>query len=574
MQKGENKNMKQRSLLMLLPFALLVTGCSGNLKKGNIFNAKFMKQNFASAPEEVSYEYKAPEKIDLNFGEGVTSVTKTIQSNDILKVEKGDIKGLFCLETNSFAIPLSEELTTLHDVITPNNQGVEKLRFYSGKKTVDDKVTRMVFDDYGNKLYEGAIESPLGVGLSHVNRYLFDGKEYIQAKIILGDATVAYAYYNIDRSFKEVITREEFYKRNPYEEYGDSLVEFGHKELRYKAVNVNGETRVSVYNTKKGKYVSSFVIPQAAEGTSIVGDSIIYQIRDRLPDRATKYDVNINEAKYNISTYSVSYLNGKSRKINTKLYLGEVAFKTEQKNEKGIKKFLYLEQVRQITKDKTLSNVQKDLIVNEKLKVKADVTGINYRSLKLFDKEHLISNNKVIYDFKLKETGVIGDLLEKNIVRVSNRYTLVDHTGKYLVAPIYRSIKLVAENKYYILETEEAFKFAKVEGSSVSFLGEVLKSEYEEADESTKVGSFAKFKVYIQKSDSEKVMFDVTSGQKIEMVKPLEGSASISTMDPKVEHYTQLAESLKLREDVYEKDGSYYAIRYYQKVTFDFPSMK
>ena len=118
--------MKKRSLLVLLPLAIIASGCSGNLKKGSIFNAKFMKQNFASAPVAVGYEYKAPEKVDLNLGEGVTVSKYMGGTYDVLTVIKDDVKGYYCLTTNTFAIPLSAGLTSLDSVYTGTSAQMPK----------------------------------------------------------------------------------------------------------------------------------------------------------------------------------------------------------------------------------------------------------------------------------------------------------------------------------------------------------------------------------------------------------------------------------------------------------------
>ena len=574
MQKGEKRRMKKRSLLVLLPLAIIASGCSGNLKKGSIFNAKFMKQNFASAPVAVGYEYKAPEKVDLNLGEGVTVSKYMGGTYDVLTVIKDDVKGYYCLTTNTFAIPLSAGLTSLDSVYTGTTAQMPKsLKFYSGSKVVEDRTVKMVFDDYGNKLYEGHYTGPVQVPMSEVSRYDFDGNEYYVATVIVGEAVVSYAYYNVDRTLKEVLTREEYYKKFPYEAYGASLVDFGHKELRYKSVEQSGEYRYSVYNTKKGKYVSSFVVPQAAIKPHFIGDYLIYQIRRQLPDRAEKYDVNVNDTKYNVETYRVNYLNGKSSKIKTDLYFASSAAETQQKNEKGVKKYLYFEQIQQINKDKTLSLVERDIVVNEKLKIVADVTGINYRYLKLFDKDHLISTNNVIYDFKLKETGVVASNNPGHIVGVNGKYGIADYSGKYVVAPIYDSIELVAEENCYLFETATSWKFGKVnEKGGVDYTRELLKTEYEKYTGSPLVGQFEKFRAFVRTSDSEKVMFDAITGQEIAMVQPLEGSVSYDMMSP--EYYLGLASSIKVHLEAYKKDDSYYMIRHYQKINYAFPSMK
>ena len=560
--------MKKHSLLMLLPCALIATGCSG-LAKGSVFNKKFIKQNFASNPVVTEYEVKAPERVNLNLGEGVTaSKCYSGGSSDLLEVTKDGKYGRFCLTSNTYTIPLSAEITTMGNVQTPAGG----IRMFAGTKQVDGKTVGMVFDDYGNKIYEGPNGAPLSVGqIFKISRSEAEknSKEYFYEKIILGSDTVCYAFYNVDRTLSKVLTPDEFFEKYPFEAYGESLADFGHKELRYKTAAVNGETRYSVFNTKKAKFVSSFVIPEGAV-SRMVGNTIVYQIRDLLPARAEKFDYNIGDAKYNVETFSVNYLTGKVSKINTKLLLNTTTF-TDQKNEKGYNKYLLLEQVQQINKDKTISTVEKDLIVNEKLKVVADVSGINYKSLRLFDEKHLVSDNGFIYDFKLKETGYSGS--NTPVISVGNKKTIIDYTGKYLVSPIYDSITLLCEGKYYLFETEDAFKFGKInEKGAVEFYKELSKTDY--SSHPASYGSFEQFKLFTKVSDSSRVMFDARTGEELTMINPDDGSTNLDMMSPATNCGYSLGGSVCFYNQAYSKDGSYYMIRHYVKLTYDFPSMK
>ena len=565
--------MKKNSLLMLLPFALLVTGCSGKLEKGNLFNAKFMKQNFDSERKAVKYEYQAPTKIDLNLGEGVT-VVKNMASSDILDVSKDGKKARFSLATNSFAIPLSAELTSLDSVITST-----PIRIYSGTKTVEEKTVTMVFDDWGNKLYEGPATGPKAASKTEISRLLANGNEYLRINIIIGASVEAYAYYDVNNNFIRAITAKEFYEENPFDKYGERMVDEGHQDYYYKKADYGSNYRYSVFNSKKGKYVASFVVPK--DSTYItshqIGDHIVYQIENLLPKRAEKFDFSSGENKYSVETYSVDMLTGKEKSLKTNLRLRSILDSKAQKDEKGINKYLFVEQIQEITEDKILGSVERDLILDENLKVCADVTGINYAGLQKFDNDgHYISDNNFIYDEKLKEVGFMPNPVGDNVVRVNGKYTIVDYTGKHLVPAVYDKIDLVAEENYYIFETDEAWKFGNLsENGTVNFVKEISKEEYEEYPASPKQGNFDKFKVLKRKSDSEKVMFDVITGDSLEVVKPLEGSTNVALMnDNYYDYYERLDETIKYNVNVYSKDDAYYAICYSTKIIYELPSMK
>ncbi len=573
--RKEKRNMKQRSLMMLLPFALIVTGCSGNLKKGTIFNEKFAMQNFI--PEVTAkYEYANPEKINIDFGEG-TSVAKFYPGGtmDIFKVTKDDKQGLYSIATNKFVIPLDAGVTPT-DVSSGNaQQRPNRIKIYKGTKEVDGKTFTLLFDDYGNKLYEGTVGGPLTVTPSFVAKSERESKGYLAQKITVGNSFVAVAYYNVDRTFKEVITAEEYFKRNPYSSYGISLEEYGHPELRRHKDEHSGGTRYSIFNTKKGKYISSYVIPDSALCVRTMGDHVIYQTRNQLPSRAEKYDVSIGEDKYNYETYSVNYLTGKTSKIKTNFLLDTAANYEEgdevsQKNAKGVIKYTFMSQIKEIGDNKAVSLIKKDVILDEKLKVVADVTGVDYESLTLFDNKHLISSQNVIYDFELKETGMFEKEAEDayNVATVNGKKTIVSATGKYLVEPIYNSIKLLSEDKYYLLELDNEYKFGKLtDEGEVNVYGTILKTDYTEYV-GTDNGNFKKFKVFTKNSDSSKVTFDAATGEIIDVAREAgDSGVNIHTGIPS----TELANSLLFYGSLFKRsDGSFYMIRHQQKINYEY----
>ena len=572
--------MKQRSLMMLLPFALIVTGCSGNLKKGKLFNEKFVKQNFL--PEVTAkYEYANPEKINIDFGEG-TSVSKFYPGGaiDVFKVTKDDKEGLYSIATNRFVIPLDAGVTPTDVNSGSPQQRPDRIKIYKGTKEVDGKTYTHLFDDYGNKLYEGTVGGPLTVTPSFVPKSERESKGYLAQKIVVGSSFVAVAYYNVDRTFKEVITAEEYFKRNPYSSYGISLEEYGHPELLRHKDEHSGGTRYSIFNTKKGKYVSSYVIPDSALCVRTMGDHVIYQTRNQLPSRAEKYDVSIGEDKFNYETYSVNYLTGKTSKIKTNFLLNTAANKdaedeVSQKNAKGVIKYTFMSQIQEIGDNKAVSLVKKDVILDEKLKVVADVTGVDYESLTLFDSKHLVSSKGVIYDFELKETAMFekADEDDYNVATVNGKKTIISATGKYLVEPIYNSIKLLSEDKYYLLELDNEYKFGKLTNEGeVNVYGSILKTDYTVYNTDNKYGNFEKFKVFIKNSDSSKVTFDAATGEIIDVAREAGDSAiNLHTNAP----VKELASSLLFYGSLFKRsDGSFYMIRHQQKINYEYAPAK
>ena len=172
---------------MLLPFALIVTGCSGNLKKGSIFNEKFMKRNFGAEVEE-THEYVAPEKFELSLNEDGQTANLT-SVGDLIEVAKDGVLGYYSLTTNSYVLPLSLGITSGRGYVNVSTSGYQ-LRLIYGTKTVEDKETLYVFDELGNKLYEGA-KGSLSYGMSKIPQYDVKGNERFLLEVRVNNALEA-----------------------------------------------------------------------------------------------------------------------------------------------------------------------------------------------------------------------------------------------------------------------------------------------------------------------------------------------------------------------------------------------
>ena len=556
---------------MLLPFALIVTGCSG-LGKGSIFNEKFMKRNFGEAVKQ-THQIAEPEKFDLNFEEGVTP-TETDQY-DLFKVSKDGVVGYYNLLNKTYPVPLSVGITDNFKVTstattdTPQNPEVS-LRVLSGTKEVDGNTVLLVFDDFGNKLYEGA-NGAVGLAASIMSRNVAEDKERTALFVMVGGEMKAVAFYNVDGSFKEVLTSDEFIKKFPYAQFGESLADFGHKELSYKVVELETPLhevyarRCAVYNTKKEKYIASFEIPGSAYYT-IIGDNIIYQVSQNLPERAEKYDYSINDDKFLIDTYSVSLATGKTKSVKTNFVLSESDDELNLANTKGIFKYKLFEQIKEIGKDKVLSEVERDVILDQNLKEKADVTGIGFDDLVPFgDKYYANLTYGFIYDSKLREVGrTRGTVIQKPHLVRDGRYGLMNHKGEYIEQPIYVNGAAIGNDGHYALATETNWKFVKVtEKEKVELIKEISKDDY------ALTGNFAKYIYATRKSDSKNVAFDVTNGQEIAIPEVAEGSEfRYSTI---VDRFNSTVEAGMM---VYRKDGTYTVILLKDNISVEYSFKK
>jgi hypothetical protein len=555
--------MKKRSLLMLLPFALIITGCSGNLKKGSIFNEKFMKRNFGVEVEE-THQYVAPEKFELSLNEDGQTANLTAVG-DLIEVAKDGVLGYYSLTTNSYVLPLSLGITSGRGYVNISASGYS-MRLIYGTKTVEDQDTLYVFDDLGNKLYEGP-KGAFGYNMAKIPSYDVKGNERFLVEIRIDNAIQAVAYYNVDGSLKEVLSREEYFNKYPYQQYGNSLAGYGHPELYMKSSLSNGEYRYSIYNSKRGKYVASFSVPEAGieSGVYGVGNYLYYQILEQLPERAKKYDFSDGNVKYNFTTYRVDYRNGKTKTINTKMVFADCGA-IGLVNNKGISQFLLFNQVRTIEKDKVLSSVQRDVIVKQNLKEVADVTSVRLSTLTPYGKEYYVNDKGIVFDGKLREVGYIRDVNNGryHIVRIDARYGLVNHKGEYVVEPIYKSITTSAEKDYYCLESVDSWKFVKMnEKEEIETLKELSKLDY------TKGAAFTKYHLFTKTSDSSKYYVDAITGQEVEKQEAPEGAYQVFEGSVSRVFTTKVA-----KLEIYEKDGKYTVIRMQDNTVRSYPSKK
>lgn len=552
--------MKKHSLLVLLPFALIVTGCGG-LGKGSIFNEKFMKRNFGNL--ETKYEREAPHKVSLDLGTGVTAVVPA--QAGILTVSKDENKGYFSVYANKYVLSV-DNYDAVGGMSIIHNNTLDR-NFFVGKKTADEVTTGAVYDDDANKLYEGKMGN-VSISYHYLDMGEIEGNEEVLVKINIDGVAKSYVTYNLDGSLKQILSEEEYISKNPYLVDGFNLAEYGHKDILLTTSYEPGiGYRYAAFNTKKGKFISSFVTPEDYAALFVIGDSVIYQTVKEVEERAKKYDFYDVDMmgvgrKYNYETYSVNYMNGKQSKINTKFVLNSLDDNYDLYNKKGIFEYEYAEGVRTVGKDKVLSKERRSLIFNEKLKEVADVTGVRFSSLEEVS-ENLYQNNAgVIYDEKLKEVGYINSVHNDfHIVNYNGVFGLVDHTGKVAYRPVALDLEYLGDGYYYALLTDKVQILKMNDKEKVEIVKEVLSSDYE-FDYITASSLHLAF----VNSEAKEFILDVTIGQMTEAPVP-------ETTDTFVSSFADsfIADTLAMTADVYKSGDAYYAIRCSTKTAYSYP---
>ena len=556
------ENMKKQSLLFLLPLAMIVTAC-GNLDKGDIFNEKFMKRNFGQRVE-IAYQTEAPNKQDLSFGDGVTAVAPQ-GTQGILTITKGENKGLFNVYNNKYVLPVDKYDDGGISVFTNNTVN---RKFFAGKKTVETVTTLYVYDEDGNKLYEGANGELSFIG-SQIDRWEVEGNEHSVVVVKIGGISKAFATYNVDRTLKEVISEEEYSNKHPYLVDGERLSAYGHKDIILVASNqAQVGVRYSAFNEKKGKYLSSFVIPTESIPFSFkIGDYIFYQTFRELNEREKKYDFYAEDAglKYNFETYKVNYLTGKETKVNTRFVFASMNATRNLYNAKGVANLFYINGVREINRDKTLTAKEKGLVLNEKLKAVADVSGINLNGLTEFE-NYYISDNGNVYGNKLKEVGYSSsNVADKHIVTSQGAKGLVDHTGKFIYRPVAQQLTAMLKG-YYLAQFANKFQILKMsDKEKVDVIKEVEAKDYVLTS-----GTMSLAHLLLEgATDHKAYVLDITTGAITEAPKNGETDTLVHQFNGSFN-----GSSLSIEGNVYKSGDNYYVLRDSTKAAYSYAKSK
>jgi hypothetical protein len=573
--------MKKHSLLMLLPFSLIVTGCGG-LKKGSIFNEKFMRANFGDKVEK-AYEFVTPVRANLAL-EGTfsdpyfpTNPNTGTQHKYLMFLRQGEKSGYFSVVENKFVLPLDNYYESGSSVKTAT--GFDLLFLYNFKFDEENKRTSYLYDEYGNEIFvgENGTNGDGGKSLWIYNETSFEAPKGSDVKTLIkvckgtqyNNVPVAFAYYTVDAKLKEVISAEEYYKRNPYMAMKEqSLAQYGHPELTLLFHNSGGAVNYYVLNTEKQKYVSTFSTP-ASLSVIAFSDYIYYQVEKNPHEREDKsYTYYDGTNKVSLETYRVNYLTGKEEKIKTDFVLNTTVSPTRVviKDEKGNKSLLFLANTRQIEKDKSLSSIRRSVILDKNLKEVADLGGIDFQNIKPFGDKYWTVKN-IVYDSKLKEVGYLPYLTNVNTPRIAleGGYGLVDYTGKYIVNPSWGMIQKLEIGEYYYASNSKVHKIFKVEDEKAI---EVASLDLEKYTPFGATGSDAHMIVQNIETSKE-VVWDMRDGSFSDLVEP--GTTDNSWTIPSV---SAREGTLVIKGNIYKKDGSFFAITSATNITKSYVSSK
>lgn len=554
--------MKKRALLTLLPFALVVTGCSGSLKKSSIFNKKFLDMNVffgmngtTTNPEvlnfESKFEFESQKEEVLDLGSDVTP-TADLNYDDLLVLSKADgSKGYYNLATRKMAVPVEKWKNDTIEIEDVDDWGFVA-RFFEAVKVEDEKEFIYIYDEFGNKVYSGENGHP-SLQPIYVNE--LEDNVGARVQIYIDGQTKAYATYAVDFSFIKAQTVEEFLAEKPYTHFSDStLARYGHPELiEVKVAETYNETRYSVFNTKKEKYISSFSIPKNISGSRLhFGDCYYYQIVNEVHEREKKYDYNEGKKKFNVETYCVDYLTGKVSTVKTNILFKTITSNSPLVDEKGAIKYMYVTAAKFI-EGKTISPVQHNLILGDKLNVKADVSGMPFTALTKFGDYYRI--NSTVYDSKMREVGYIENYAyNAHIVTVDNLAGIVDHTGKYLVEPIYDYVDYITEDNF-ILRKDDTTRVIKLnEKEEVVDIVSFTNKEYLW---STNTASRS-HRVYEKVEDSKLYVLNLLDGTFAPQSEPETGDVPIANC----EGAGALSYTISTDAFVFQRGSEYHAIYY------------
>lgn len=558
---------------MLLPFALIVTGCNGKLEKGSIFNEKFMKANFAPDIEK-SCEYVAPTRRTLDFGEYASDPLFTIywqsSSNNVKNFAYVTVpgkSGYFNFLENKYVLPMDTYSTT------PSASAIKvagDIRFPFNYKNEDGVITSFLYDEYGNKIFVGKTDTYV----INLDSSIVGTKEGDEARTLVrvrnGEKILAYAFYNVDKTLKEVLTPEQYFEKYSHSVERESMKSYGHPELVRKNFSLDSAIRYEIFDKEKGKFISSFYSPSGVD-RFFVGDYFYYQVERVQQEREKSYDFFDGTNKKMLETHRINYLTGKDEKIKTNIVFSECTIDTLY-DEKQNASYLYFSGVREIQKDKNLSPVERSIILNQKFKEVADVSGINFLGIMPLGEYWTVDGT--IYDSKMKEVGFIEgmcDVDNPRIVEGDHGFGLVDYTGKYIVQPVYAGFDRldVGTDKtelYYGVKGNE-MKLFKVEQEKAT---EVATLDTDKFNITATYGSKTHF--LVQETETSKYfMFDVMSGSMTEYtpIQPSEYDYSYS-----VGPVTVRGGSLTFSANIYRKGAEWFAFISETKVSMSFRSSK
>lgn len=469
----------------MLPFAMGLAACSGGspLDKGNIITEAFMERNFAE-PIDWQSEEKLLEKVSVDFGEGMSLVNQ--DASWFITSDGATKMGAYSIVDNKYHVEPGEYTFSVQYALDADDYPMTPFLTYVTEE--EEKTMRHFVDENGVEVFkmEANLDYEASTGNSSVNlffRYLeeteIEGSEYylIFAASALGLEEHCFATYTLEGSVARKGKVSEFVPAvGSYTGYGVSMAKYGHPELyRVESQTTNSGKRYAFFSSKEGKFVSSFEFP--ANGKSFVsGDYYVVQYKTEVEERATSYDFYQSGKKYDLHTFRINYTNGAKEEIESKFSFADATAPKEYKDEKGVVRYAYFEKVRLINSDKSLDPENYGFLLNEKAEISADVTGIQFNTLKKHG-EYYVSVSLVsadvytlrVYDGKLNEVAYFPNVDETgHIFRGETGYGLVGHNGKVILQATAQKIQHLKDEKYYA-----AFYFDKIQLLEIEESGDV-----------------------------------------------------------------------------------------------------
>ena len=464
----------------MLPFALGLAACSGGspLDKGNVITPKFMERNFVDTknPTVVEDKYEIEKVVDV----GEYTVQGALLGGQILKLADADGKiGWYSVYYNKMLVPFGEYVagTTLY-AESVEDVFEEDIYFpvYGVADEEGENIAWHVVDEMGTEIYSVTTtaesqDSPYLSGRLLAESERTDNEYYVvfiegysaKGYGLLPEIERQFVVYNLDNTVSRKGPYDEFAKyeaKSAYElGFYMTMEDYGHPELAMtRSETEAGATRVSIYNLEKHEYVSSFVMPAGMTGYYVAGDYFVYQQQFQVEDRATSYDYFVggsttNQRKYDVVTARVNYVTGAVENLETKFLLGQgqQVPPAPLYDESGVYKY-NLSSARVIREDKTLDPQTYSFILDDKMGVAGDVTGINFLDLYKVGENYLDEQSGILYNGKLNEIAYLpGAEVFESAIKVQGEfgYGLVDFNGKYITPLKYTFIQEVEDGVFY-----------------------------------------------------------------------------------------------------------------------------
>ena len=430
--------MKKRKIILMILALLLILGLSSCNKKnpGNVLNEQFIKDNIEDN------DYNDDSIIDYsNVSVNAKSfdydrIIKSYSNLGLVVVENNYSRvGFYSLQYNKYIVNprfVNEWLT--YEVNTSS--------YVDYVLTIDYDCHTYIYDSLGNELYNGE-EDDISVSHTMVNGILYCTLTYNDSYY----PEYSYFKYNKNGSVQSVSSIE-YYKYDDEDE--DEITEFPFGTLYFDMVSLSefgldyyislNNNLLTVYNSNK-IYKFTTHIPSEIEGVAVITNKLYYQVTNILPDDSNEYDYSIANAKYSLTTYSLSLSDGTQKKEK----LDYIILDSKPDNKKSsVEKFSHLK-IQRIDDERTLGFVE-EYIVDSNGNFRDDVTNMELESFIAVGDNLYNTKTKILYNSQLKVISYLNNInpvyYEEGyfIGNLNGSYGILDTNGLVVCEFIYDSI--------------------------------------------------------------------------------------------------------------------------------------